>query len=335
MKNTLYLVTGAAGFLGNNIVHQLITRGKSVRALVLPGDKAAQYLPEKTEVCYGDLTELSRLEHFFSVPEGVELVVIHCASLVTTSPNEDPLVYNVNVTGTKHIVALSVKHNVKKLVYVSSTGAILELPHGQIIEEPLSFYPEKVIGYYAKTKALATQHVLNSVNETGLDATIIYPSGISGPYDGSFGPFVSFIIRYCKGDMPVGVEGTFNAVDVRDLATATIEAVTKGRKGEGYILSNELVEMRQMFDLISLSSGAPIVETILPPQQMLEMAGANLASKSTTNDKRDSIKFELYNLSRNNNFSNQKAKQELGFELRPFDETIRDTITWLKNEKKI
>lgn len=236
------------------------------------------------------------------------------------------------MTGTKNIVDLCLEYQAEKLIYVSSTGAITELPHGQIITEPTTFEPEKVIGYYSKTKALATQYVFEAVEKSNLDASVIYPSGITGPNDGSFGPLARFIIRFCQGDMKVGVEGTFNSVDVRDLATGTIEAVTKGQKGEGYILSNELIDMKTMLDLISIKSNTPNVESILSVEEMLNISTSSLA---TDNDNKEALRFELYNLTRNNHFSNAKAVEVLGFYSRPFEETIEDTVNWLKKENKI
>ncbi|MEC0329409.1 NAD-dependent epimerase/dehydratase family protein [Paenibacillus macerans] len=334
MKDTIYLLTGAAGFLGNNISRKLVSQGKKVRTLVLNGDPAVKYVPGEADVVYGDLTDLNSLESFFTVPENHEVVVIHCASLVTTSPQPSQKVYDVNVTGTKNIVDMCVAKQVKKLVYVSSTGAILEVPHGQVIREPETFFPDQVVGYYAKTKAMATQYVLEAVRGKDLDASIIYPSGISGPNDSAFGPFTSFVIRYCLGQMPAGVEGFFNAVDVRDLADGVIACTEQGRKGEGYILSNEMVSMRRMFDLISEASGAKRVETILTPEQMQDMP-PNSFTQSEGGANLEALKFEIYNLTRNNQFSSDKARQELDFRTRPFQETIADTVEWLRSEGKI
>ena len=83
MSNTIYLVTGAAGFLGSNVCAQLLERGEKVRAFVLEGDKAAQYIPESVEIVYGNLCDKESLRKFFAVEEGVETVCIHVASMVT------------------------------------------------------------------------------------------------------------------------------------------------------------------------------------------------------------------------------------------------------------
>ena len=120
----IYLLTGAAGLLGSNISRQLIKEGHIVRALVLKGDPAAQYVPHEAQIIFGDLLNRASLEELFTVPEDSEVVVIHCASIVTLNPDPSPKVYAVNVDGTRNIVEMCLRHRIKKLVYISSTGAI-------------------------------------------------------------------------------------------------------------------------------------------------------------------------------------------------------------------
>ena len=131
-NRTLYLVTGAAGFLGGTVCRQLVARGDRVRAFVLPGDKAERYVPAEAEICEGDLTDPASLRRFFAVEDGITVNVIHCASIVTVNPDYSQKVMDVNVGGTKNIIdcCLAVK-NFGKLVYVSSTGAIPEQPKGR------------------------------------------------------------------------------------------------------------------------------------------------------------------------------------------------------------
>jgi len=334
MKNTIYLVTGAAGLLGSNISLELIAQNKKVRTLVLPGDPAADNVPQEAEIVYGDVCDIDSLATFFSVPADSEIIVIHSASIVAVSPEPSQKVYDVNVTGAKNIVDMCVSHNVKKLVYISSTGAIKELPAGEVIAEPSAFYPDEVVGFYSKTKALATQYVLETVEKTGLDASIVCPSGIFGPNDYAFGPVAQFIIKYCSGAMPVGVEGSFNSVDVRDLAAGVISCTEKGRKGELYIMSNEIVSMRQMFDIISETSGAPRVETILTVDQMRKMAAQKGGGALHAADEKE-LEFSMYNMTRNNNFSSAKAERELDYHIRPFSETVSATVEWLASIGKI
>lgn len=332
---TIYLLTGAAGLLGNNVALSLISESKQVRALVLDGDPAAEHVPKESEIVIGDVTDIPSLERFFTVTEGIEVIVIHCASIVSVSPLPSQKVYDVNVTGTQNIVDLCVANKVKKLVYISSSGAIPELPGGQTIYEPESFDTEVVVGYYSKTKALATQIVLKAVKENGLDASIIYPSGICGPNDYAFGPVAGVIMQYCDGKMPVGFEGSFNSVDVRDLAEGVVACAEKGRRGEGYIMSNEMVTIRRLFDLISTTSGSPVVDTILSADDMIAMSAKNIPEGPEKEEKLATLKFSMYNMVRNNNFSSEKAQKELGYHTRPFEETITDEVNWLISIGKV
>jgi dihydroflavonol-4-reductase len=221
------------------------------------------------------------------------------------------------------------------LVHVSSTGAIPELPHGTPITEIDHFDPDAVVGYYGRTKAEASQLVLDAVRERGLDATLVFPTGIFGPDDYAFGPVVSFILDYCAGKMPAGVEGSFNAVDSRDLAAAIIAACHKGRKGESYILGNECVTMPEMFHLLSELTGAEEVTTILPAWAAIILGRASDVVQGITHRPAKLTSFAVYNLTRNNVFDSSKAAAELGFRTRPFSESLGDTILWLQREGMI
>ncbi len=335
MKNRIYLVTGAAGNLGSSVCSQLLEKGERIRALVLKGDPAAERVPKEVEIVIGDVANTTSLERFFTVEDGTEVIVIHCASIVTVSGDYSKKLYDVNVGGTKNIVDKCLEHKVKKLVYVSSTSAIPELPNGHIITEVSHFTPDGIVGHYGKTKALASQAVMDAVNKKGLDASIIFPTGICGPDDYAYGPVSSFVIDYVNGKMPGGVAGSFNAVDVRDLADGVISCCNKGRKGEGYIMGNVCVSMKEMFQHISRTSGVKEVKTILPISVAKIFAHLAALGSKITGKPALLTMFGIYNLARNNNFSSEKAERELNYHTRPFEETMADTVKWLRKEGKI
>ena len=231
--NTLYLVTGGAGFLGSVICRQLIAQGCKVRAFILPNDPARKYVPEGVEIFEGDLTDIESLRPFFEVPEDMEAAVLHIASIVTIDPEYNQKVIDVNVGGTKNIIDLCLSMpRIRKLVYCSSTGAIPEQPEGTAIKEVDYFDETKVPGCYAMSKALATQEVLDACHHRGLNACIVHPSGIMGPEDYALGEPSKNLIRIINGELPAGIDGDFNLCDVRDLAQGTIAAVEKGRCGK-------------------------------------------------------------------------------------------------------
>jgi dihydroflavonol-4-reductase len=338
MDKKMYLVTGAAGFLGGTICRQLIERGERVRAFVLPNDSAVKYVPKEAEIVKGDLCDLESLERFFSIPEGYQSIVLHIASIVTVDPEYNQKVMDVNVGGTKNIVEMCRKHpECKKLVYCSSTGAIPELPKGQKIAETSDFHtlnPEKVVGCYSQSKAKATQVVLDAAAE-GLNACVVHPSGILGPEDFALGETTTTLIKIINGEMPAGIAGSFNLCDVRDLAKGTIAAADKGKAGECYILGNDEVSFRDFAGLIAEESGCKGVKLFLPVgvagflAKMMEKQAEKKGTKPVMTT------FSVYNLARNNDFDSSKAKRELGYSTRSYRETIHDEIRWLKETGKI
>lgn len=332
--NRVYLLTGAAGLLGSSISRQLVDTGETVRALVLQGDPAVAHVPQQVQIVYGDLLDMDSLEELFAVPNDSEVVVIHSASIVTMNPNPNPKVYAVNVNGTRNIIDMCVRHKVKKLVYVSSTGAIPELPHGQKIKEVDHFMPaDGLVGYYSVTKAEASQLVLDAVRWCpDLDASIVHPSGICGPNDYAFGPVAQTISQYINGEVKIGLDGTFNSVDVRDLAAGVIACCDKGRRGECYIMSNELVTMKELYDIVNQAANLNIHASILS-KGVASLAVKFLKAQSRfTGEEPILTDFAVYNMTRNNDFDCSKARQELGFNCRPFAETIRDEVDWLMKE---
>ena len=328
---TIYLVTGAAGFLGGTICRQLIERGDRVRAFVLPNDKAAEYLPEEAEIAEGDLCDMESLERFFQVPQGMETIVLHIASIVTVNPDYSQKVMDVNVGGTKNIIEMCKKHKeCKKLVYCSSTGTIPEQPKGVKIKEVEEFRADEVEGCYSQSKALATQAVLDAVHMDGLNACVVHPSGILGPEDFAVGETTGTVVQIINGEMPMGIDGSFNLCDVRDLARGTILAADKGKAGNCYILGNEEVSFRDFSKMLVKEAGCKKIRFFLPLKAANFLAAMMEKKAKKSGEKPLMTTFSVYNLARNNTFDSSKAKRELGYSTRPYEETIHDEVLWLK-----
>lgn len=332
-KSIIYLVTGAAGFLGLTVTRQLIEQGKKVRAFILPNDPARKYIPEGVEIIEGDLTQKESLKPFFQIPEGIEAFVLHIASMVTSNPDFNQKVIDVNVGGTKNIIDYCLSTNgIKKLVYCSSTGAIPEQPKGTPIKEIDFFDESKVPGCYAVSKALASQEVLNACHHKGLQACIVHPSGIMGPGDYAKGEMTVNLARIIKGELPAGINGDFNLCDVRDLAQGMIEAAEKGRCGECYILANEPVTFRDFCKMVTDESGGKKVRFFLPIFAAKIMGRVMEAQAKKKGKKPLMTSFSVYSMARNNLFDSSKAQKELGYKIRPYKETIHDQIQWMIEE---
>ena len=156
----LYIVTGANGHLGNTIIRMLRKRDEEVRGLLLPSEERKN----ERGVTYikGDVRDKETLRPLFEGVGNREILVIHTAGIIDIADRVSESMYQVNVGGTKNIVELCLEYHVKRLVYVSSVHAIPEKEGNQVIEEVREFSPEKVVGGYAKTKAEATEAVLDA-----------------------------------------------------------------------------------------------------------------------------------------------------------------------------
>lgn len=126
MSMKRYLVTGASGHLGNTIIQLLLQQEKQVRVLLLPNDTFPFSYQNQVEVVYGNVTDLVSLTPFFANPNQEELIVIHCAGIVSIASNYSPLMYDVNVNGTKNMLRLSEENHVYKFINISSVHAIPE-----------------------------------------------------------------------------------------------------------------------------------------------------------------------------------------------------------------
>ena len=331
----IYIITGANGFLGNNIVRKLVKNGENeVRALVLPEDNLNSLKGLNCKIYKGDVTKKESLSSIFEVPENAELYVIHCAAIVYIKTKYNPKVYEVNVNGTKNVIDKVLEKNAK-LVYVNSVHAITEKPNNEVITEINNFEPERVEGQYAKTKAKIANYVLEMVKNKNLNACIVHPSGIIGPNDFGSSHLTQLIIDFANGRLTACVKGGYDFVDVRDVADGIISACDKGKKGECYILSNRYVEIKELLDIISEVRNTKKIRTMLPMWLAKLTAPLSEIYYAILKEPPLYTKYSLYTLKSNSNFSNEKAKKELGFKNRELKETIKDTVTWLKQNNRI
>ena len=327
----IYLVTGACGHLGSTVLRVLLEEGYSAYGLYIPSEK---HFIDGVEYIEGDVTDVDSLIPFFEKGKGKEAIVIHCAGIVSVKSGFDQMLYDVNVTGTKNIADLCYLYGVKKLVYVSTVHALPELKKGEVILEIKAFDPDKVKGAYAKTKATATKYVLDKVSE-GLDATIVHPSGIIGPYDYGKGHLSALIIDYCNHKLMAAVKGGYDFVDVRDVAKGIISASKDGRKGECYILSNRYYEVKEIISLLAECYGKSYVKCYLPLKFVKCIAPLSEAYYKILKKPPLFTPYSIYTLGSNAIFSHEKADKELSYRVRDMRETLDDSIKWFKQIGRI
>lgn len=328
--HTIYIVTGANGHLGGAIIRQLAGRDAEIRGLILPGETGACL--DRVQYYHGDVRDTDSLRPLFENTAGAAVYVFHTAGIIDIGETVSPVLYDVNVGGTVHILELCRAYGVKRLIHVSSVHAIPELDHIHVLSEVEEFSPDLVVGAYAKTKAQATQAVLAAARD-GLDAVVVHPSGILGPYDQSGNHLVQMITDYLRGWLPACVRGGYDLVDVRDVARGCILAAEKGRAGQCYILSNRHYEIREVLRMVRRLTGARPVPTL--PQWMARAAAPFFQWYAKCRRKRPLFTaYSLYTLRSNDRFSHDKATCELGYRPRDLFETVRDTVLWYQKKQR-
>lgn len=323
----MVVVTGGTGHIGNVLIKNLVASGEKVRVMVLKNTPTISVDNFDIEKVEGDVRDIASLEKAFNGAD----VVYHLASKISILPYVDKDLYEINVNGTKNVANVCLKNNIR-LIYVSSVHAIMDKPDGEIDETtPME---EPLIGAYGKTKAEATKYVLSLTQNEGLNAVIVHPSGVIGPYDYLLSNMGWVIYSMAKW-MFFFIDAKYNFVDVRDVVDGIILSNKYGKSGERYILSGYILKLKELKRMIDKALKRPHIFIKMP--KFLAISAASIISPIYKHTKlipfltKDSIKI-LYS---NPNIKNDKAKKELLWQTRPLENTIQDTLEWLFSNENI
>jgi dihydroflavonol-4-reductase len=322
------VVTGATGHIGNVLIRELMSRGQAVRALVLRNDDLHPLTGLDVEIVYGDVTDIASLEFAFSGAD----IVFHLAGIVTIMPGMEKVLERVNVGGVRNVATVCRSIGVRRLVYTSSVHAIAEPPQGTAIDESQPFDPGRVLGDYARSKARATLLLLDEVAKGGLDAVICCPTGVIGPWDYGISNVGQLILDFASGQLKSYVSGAYDFVDVRDVACGLILAAEKGQGGRHYIFSGAQIQVLELMKELEKDIGYPAPTYRIPPA--IARAAGVLASVYYRLLRRRPV-FTAYSidvLRSNSQVSSARARQELGFTSRPWQESIRDQVEWFRTK---
>ncbi len=325
----MILVTGAAGHLGNVLVRELVNQGKQVRALVLPGEDTQSISDLNIEIMEGNILD------YPSVIKAMENVdeVYHLAGLVSIAPGNEGLLHKVNVEGTRNVLRAARECGIKRFVYTSSIHALARPPIGVMIDETQPFDMNNPAGMYDATKAEASLEVLEAA-KNGLNAVIVCPTGVIGPYDYRRSELGEMILSWMKKTASVIVEGAFDFVDVRDVARGHILACEKGKTGQTYILGGTQIKIRNLVEMVKKIAGAYSPVIVLPTKFAHFIARIAEWFYKITHTRPKLTRYSLETLLSNSDISSLKAKRELGYQSRNLAETLKDTISWWKTHAR-
>jgi len=322
------LVTGAAGHLGNVLVRALIERGEAVRALILPGENVSSLDGLPVERVDGNVLDPQSLDR---AVRGVD-TVFHMAALVSLLEEHAAILQRVNVGGTHNILRAARAAGVRRFVYTSSIHALARPEAGVTIDESQPFDPHNPAGAYDHTKAAASIAVQQAAAE-GFHAVIACPTGVIGPYDFRRSEMGEMILTWMYSPYQWLVRGSFDFVDVRDVAEGHIRARDEGRPGETYILGGSQIRVDQLCGLVveQVRRRSRVIQ--IPHRLAMIAAGVAERYYHLTHTRPSFTRYSLETLLSNSMISVRKAGSELGYRPRSLLETVRDTVAWWTENK--
>ena len=326
----MILITGAGGHIGNVLAKYLFEKGhQDLRFLAMEGEDISYVEAYAKEVVQGDIRDIMTVRKAVT---GCDYV-FHLAGLVKISGVRKKLIYDINVGGTHNVVQACLEKDVKRLLYVSSVHALYE-PKDDCITEQLSSDVRALKGHYARSKALATMEVLNGLQK-GLDAVIVFPSGIIGPDDYKISYTGNALDGYINSDkLQYFFDGAYDFVDVRDAVDGIYKAFKKGEKGQGYILSGSIASLEDFMKNVEAVTGKPVKKRKIS-RALVKLAAFFAPVYYAVIGKKPILsKYSVDVLFSNCNISHEKAKKKLGYSPRPLAETIKDIVLWRLKFKK-
>ncbi len=325
--NDIDLVTGASGLVGGNLVRALAGRGRRVRILVRSQSRT-QHLDDipGLERVTGDITDPQSLR---CAMQGVD-TVYHCAARVQMGRSMNPATWNTNVTGVENILTGMQPAGARRLVFCSSVDAI-GLSQGMYPSNegvPWNWDGLGVETAYARSKYEAQQRVLAAAR-TGLDAVIVCPTYMFGPYD-THPSSGKMILSLAARRIPGFPAGGNNFVDVEDVVDGMIAAAQSGRSGEVYILGHQNLTYEEIFALICDVLGRPRLKHALP-YPLARLAGWMGDGVEGFTGQESELNSRMIRLSYFYHYYDpRKAVRELGLRQTPVQHAIQKAVAWFR-----
>jgi dihydroflavonol-4-reductase len=324
------LVTGANGLLGANLIKELVGVGEKVVAFVRPSSDIRVLESMACDIFYGDILNYQDISK--AVAECS--CIVHAASTTSVLPRDFAFYKKINVEATENIIQAALRYENKKLVYVSTANTFRpgtkERPGTELSDFSLGHYHSG----YINSKQMAQQCVLEAVKNQGLNATVVNPTFIVGPYDvkPSSGKLMLFGLRRGIQWCP---EGGKNFVYAGDVAKGIYQALLTGRSGECYLLAGKNLTYKEFFTLLNETTGRRPIQ-LKPPKNLIRAAGSVVDLWSRVSRRKFAFTKENAELlTLDNYYDGTKASQELKLSTTPIKEAIKEALDWFKKENYV
>ncbi|MBX7223200.1 MAG: NAD-dependent epimerase/dehydratase family protein [Blastocatellia bacterium] len=319
-------VTGGTGFIGGNLISELVSRGAEVRALARKGADRRTLEGLSFELVEGDLNDPALLQ---KAMQGCDWA-FHVAAMYSLARRDKEAIFKSNVDGTKNILAAAQAAGVKRIVHTSSVAAIGVPPKGAIGDESTQTSLPELISAYKQSKFLSEQLALQAAKE-GAPVVIVNPSTPIGPRDVKPTPTGDIVLRFLRREMPMFVHTGLNLVDVRDVVAGHLLAAEKGRIGERYILGNHNVTFKEMLDLLEKITGLPAPTKAIPHWVPIMVGYVDELLLSPLLGRRPVVEVDSARMAaKPMYYTSAKAVRELGLPQRPIEQALRDAVVWFQ-----
>ena len=326
-------VTGASGFVGANLVHELVARGHRVKALLRPGADLRGLAGADFERVAGDVSEPGKLRQAMA---GCDWCFHVAASYHLWLRDYRPM-YAANVDGTRNVLEAAGAAGCSRIVYTSTVGCV-GVPYttrGNTMpptDETQKVTEAKLQGNHYKISKLRAEKIALQLARAGLPVVIVNPSAPVGPRDVKPTPTGQVIVDFLNHNMPAYLDTGLNWVHVRDVAIGHILAAEKGRVGERYILGNAEGNwtMKEAFNVLEELTGVRGPRFQIPYGfALLAACGDELKSKFTGRPPRAplaGVRMALHRMF----FDPAKAIRELGLPQTPPKQALADAVEWFR-----
>ncbi len=308
----VYLITGGAGFIGSNLVDELLRRGERVRVLDNLATGRAENLAavrERIEWSRDDLRDREKVRPLF---EGVDYVIHEGAMPSVPRSIEDPLTSNeVNIDGTLNVLLAAREAKVKRVVMAASSAAYGDFPTLPRVEDQ----PPRPLSPYALTKLAGEQYCLLFTRLYGLETVPLRYFNIFGPRQNPHSPYTGvlskFITAYLRGTTPVifgDGEQSRDFTYIANTVDATLRACTVPQ-ASGHVINIGVGERHTLNETIELLN---------------KIFGKQVKPQYTSPRPGDA---------RHSHADITLARQLLGYQpLVGFEEGLRRTVDWYREE---
>lgn len=325
------VVTGGTGHLGANLVRQLCADGKSVR-LVVFDDNNESIDGLDVERVRGDVTDRQSLDAAF---KGAD-VVIHMAAVISIVGGKHGLVRKVNVEGAGNAADACLAQGVRRMMHVASVHAFQMAPIDVPLDETRARVPstEGRFNAYDRSKADGEREVRKRI-EQGLDAVILHPTGVMGPFDYMPSRMGQVFLDLVEQKVPSLVEGSFNWVDVRDVCTSIRAAVEQGRTAQSYLLGGHHHSVKALADIAEGITGVKAPSWVCP-MWLAQLGAPSMELFSRLFQSEPLYTREALEALRGNlDMRSDLAAKELGHTPRSTEETVRDCYRWFAQQGRL